>query len=125
MKPDIKPGDFVIGYHTGIHKVIRFDKVYKAGHSHIGMRVGGYGPDRDNRIRVGDEIAYPQVEYIKVMNEKYDKPHRRSSNSCGRDYCQVIDSAWVDQLEKDYAERIARLRILVAGNWDVANSVKI
>ena len=109
----IKLGDFVVGYHAGVHKVERVQVTYEKGDYRPGTK------------KLGDPHHYPQIHYRQIMDSDFDKPYSRRPWKDPINGCTKVDSVWVDNLEKQYAERIARLRILVAGNWAVANSIPL
>lgn len=97
---NIQPGDFIVGYHRGVHIVERLEPCT-------------WSP---NRL---------VVIYRQVMSAEFDEPAARRGWDRLVDYVTKVDKVWVDKLEQEYADRIARLRKLLAGQWATANSIKI
>jgi hypothetical protein len=117
MTNSIKPGNFIVGYHNGVHVVTHIRDTYDKSDWEC----------RSSKANPGDPIPPEsiRIHYRKVMDGEFKKPHARRKGDSWAYYCTLVDTTWVDNLEKEYAEKIARLRKLVAGQWETANSISI
>ena len=114
-KPPIVPGDFVVNRYFGVHKVVSTSEHYQKNDREV---IWGHK-------KFGDKRDWPITTVVRIMDESYDKPRSRMSNTVNLKYSTKVNDAWIDALEVEYAKRIIRLRELMTGKCDVANSVKI
>jgi hypothetical protein len=120
--PSIQTGNFVevirwYGKNKGIWKVLEVDQpiVNRDNQKDFGgpMRPGGfldYAP-------LGMYMT-PRFKLQRVMNEDFERPHRRDTTMVDADEVVKITPDYIVEKQSEYTQRIANLNKLLAGAWN-------
>ena len=93
----------ITAYNVGVHRVTGIKpNTYEAAHWMV----------RQGSAKAGD-TAPPTLSYTKVMDDEFNPPRARTKNSCGSHYCELVDKAFIAELQAEYEERLQNLRGLL------------